>query len=88
MSTGTPAETKFENGITLLKCNKCNIFKPLNFDNFYAHTSSAMGVQLYCKSCMSVYSKNRNTKEKNRKDHLKVKYNITIEEYNKLYEKL
>ena len=78
-------KTQLIDGINYLECSRCKIFKPLNTDNFYPHSSSATGFQLYCKVCISEYSKERNTKEKNRESVLK-RHGITSEDYNKLYE--
>ena len=73
-------------------CNKCNTSKPVS--DFYTRGDN----RLYgcCKECAKsvsniFYSKNKNNKKRNkdrqsqRSEHLKYKYGITLDEYDRLY---
>ena len=82
---GTPAELKTINGVLHKKCIECQQFKTL--DNFYTNDRYTGGVSPLCRPCTSIYYKRRNTKEKNKKDSLRSKYNITIEQYQNQYDK-
>jgi len=71
-----------KDGIEKKECHWCHEFKPL--DEFYKNIRYTHGLQPYCKDCFSTYSKNRNTKEKNKTSNLK-KYGLTIELYEMIY---
>lgn len=75
-------EAKTVDNILYIKCNHCKEFKTI--DNYYKHESSTYGVQKWCKACSSKYSKERNTKEKNRESTLR-KYGMIEVDYNILY---
>lgn len=76
-------QIKLINNIKHKKCITCNEFKMA--DNFYKHAGSALNCQNECKDCMSLYYKERNTKEKNRITQLQ-KYGLTVEQYKILYD--
>ena len=80
---GNTPRSKEIDGIVYKKCKYCEEYKTL--DQFYKNERFYLGCQHYCKICVSVYSKKRNTKDKNRDSTLS-KYSLTKEEYQKLYE--
>lgn len=67
-------------------CKKCLIEQPVT--NFTKNKQNSDNLQTSCKSCLSQYKKkNRSTpeqKEKNRLYGIKVKYNLSPEEYYEL----
>ena len=79
--------TKVIDGTLHRQCRICLEWKLLNEKNFYPKFQFFMGHSHECKSCMSKYYKERNTPEKNRKDHLKQRFNLTPEDYKNLYDK-
>lgn len=77
------------------KCYKCGITK--DWKEFYINQSSKTGLSGMCKECSDLkrnerrekyllYLKNKRTVEKNKHSYLLRSYNLTVEEYNKLYE--
>jgi hypothetical protein len=69
-------------------CNKCKV--PKELDEFYKHPDYKDGRCGQCKECQNKYSKkyqqeNKENHTKNaRKSRFKIKYNISLEEYDKL----
>lgn len=72
------------NGVIEKQCNKCGEFKTL--DNYYKNIAYYLGTQHECKQCMSLYFKNRNTKDRNRSVTLS-KYGLDNESYNAMYQR-
>lgn len=62
------------------KCNKCNEEKPDS--EFYKNKRNATGYLYSCKDCIKEYNKSR--KKENLDNLLKLYYNITLKEYNKI----
>lgn len=62
------------------KCSKCKQYK--NISNFSKNKTMKDGLQYECKSCRKIMAK-----KYWRKCHLKRHYNITTEEYNKMFGK-
>jgi len=75
-----PANTKVIDGKILKECAKCKEFKELS--EYYVDATKFLATSSYCKVCLCEY---RTSPEVNRKAKLKLRYNITPEEYNKLY---
>ena len=69
------------------KCAACNKIKLLK--NFYSDTGLANGFASYCISCDKEKKRINYLKDKSgmRRRNLKSKYNITLDEYDKLFEK-
>ena len=65
-------------------CTICKTEKGL--DKFCKHQSCKYGVQSQCKACRKKYKRNYNTPETIRKNNLKAKYNLTIDEYDITFE--
>src|ERR1035437_583338 len=67
-------------------CSKCDTVKSL--DEFYKATAKSDGLRTYCKSCSKIATKKVRDKnpEYNRRYWLRTNYNITLEEYNVLFE--
>src|ERR1039458_9109549 len=64
-------------------CSKCKEEKSI--DCFWVRRKNrdgSPGYYSWCKSCTNV----RRTPEKNRRENLKYKYKMTVEEYNELFE--
>lgn len=70
-------------------CTKCNISKELQY--FHKSKRHKFGIKNECAKCTNLYLKNHYAKNKqsynnrSRQNHLKNKYNISYEEYLKLY---
>jgi len=66
-------------------CAKCKIWKKLS--EFYAR---GQGKQCYCKDCWKIINRERKNKKSyfisRRRTHLKYTYNMSLEEYNKLWQ--
>jgi hypothetical protein len=66
----------------LRECRICKEIKYLK--EFYPNKRYSMGYTHECRICVSAYYKKRNTPEKNKKDFLKRKYDLTVEEYDEM----
>lgn len=70
------------------KCNICKKVKPL--DEFYRHCRGKDGVATRCKACKNEYSRRRCKTLVGhlvlRKRHLKAKFGITLEKYERMFE--
>lgn len=65
-------------------CTKCGELK--DTQHFYKDSRAKSGFQSMCKSCFSLYQKTDAGKESTRKAHLKMSYNLTLEDYDRMYE--
>lgn len=64
------------------KCSKCNIEKP--FSDFHKRSNRPLGLKSSCKECVKKAIK-KNRKEYSRNYDLKRSYNISLEEYNDMF---
>jgi hypothetical protein len=68
----------------MYKCNTCSTIKPLS--DFRKNTQTKTGHDYKCKLCVSIdYNNSPKKKELARKRHLKHKYNIDVNLYDKMY---
>lgn len=80
---------KLVDNIFVKQCSKCNEFRKL--EEFYKASTLFLGLRWECKKCTDVVSKQwkKDNKEQhaaiNRKYNYKKKFNITVEDYDKLY---
>ena len=71
------------------ECSKCK--ELLSLDNFWKRKESPDGLHKQCKKCRSNCTNSWKRKEKDvmakarRKSHLKIKYNLSVEDYNKMF---
>ena len=65
-------------------CTKCGKKKP--FIEFYRHNGYKDGRCSFCKKCYSQYHKSPIGREKQRSNRLKKRFNITLEQYDKMLE--
>lgn len=68
-------------------CSKCNVIKPATIEYFNKHKTCKNGLRSECKECEGKRSKlwYKNNKDKARENQLKNYYDITIEDYNKMF---
>jgi Recombination endonuclease VII len=71
--------------IDLLRCSQCKRFQAK--ENFSKHKKFTRGYQYHCKSCQKKKERPIPNLEVTRKWRLSTKYNITVEEYNNMYDK-
>lgn len=61
-----------------MRCYTCNVLKDKNEDNFHVSKKSKFGFRRLCKECHKVSQ---------RTIHLSNRYNLTIDEYNNMFDK-
>lgn len=73
------------------ECTKCNTIKSL--DNFRWSSKSRCYISSHCKTCQNKYKSEKRKLDpekesiRTRKRHYKNKYGITLDQYNKMFEK-
>ncbi len=71
-----------------IKCSKCKKFKTVS--NFHKSKNRPNGLNCYCKDCRYVLNHRPDIMEQRRqagrKHTLRVRYNLTLEDYNEMFE--
>lgn len=71
-------------------CSKCKKKLPLTADYFFRNKCRKSGFSCACKKCKSIYVKARQQtsagRRTKRKGKLKLKFNLTLEQYDKMFE--
>jgi hypothetical protein len=69
----------------LKKCKKCNETKPTWDFKSYTSKSGELKKQSICDKCVPVSMTSEETKLKRRANRLKLKYNLSLEDYNAMF---
>ena len=72
-------------GLMKKKCPKCRKTKLVA--EFCRNKIAKDGLNYWCRACAAKYSKNKDCRVAARKTHLKCNYNMTVDEYDELYQK-